>query len=145
MQATSNVYRFNNSYPYDNWETTKDGKLIGYYPRNSLINLSSQIKSGIGVYPNNCVIRNNVRVICRNCFRNNKRFGLITITEGVERIEEYAFYNVRVKEIGLPRTLKSIRKNSFSKDMLLYVYKDSYAERYAIKNGYRYEYYDESK
>ena len=140
MISNSNIYRFNGKDPFDNW-TEKDGVLKGYYPRNSLINLLSKSESAIGVYPNYCVIRGNVKSIGRSTFRNNKRFGLIVISEGVETIEEYAFLNASIKEIGLPHSIKKINKNAFSKNITLFVYKDSYAEKYAIRNGFKYEYY----
>ena len=145
MESSSNVYRFNGVDPFDNWATI-DGKLCGYYPRNSLINMiTKEHSTGIGVYPNYCVIRDSIKVIRRNCFRNNQRFGFITISEGVESIEDYAFWNMRIKEIGIPKSVKRIAKNAFSKDMLLFVYKGSYAEKYAVRNGIRYEYYLDDK
>lgn len=137
---TSNIYRYMGQ-PYDNW-TSKDGKLLGYYPRNSLINGLSKKDSGIGVYENYFVIRSNIKVICRNAFRDNKRFGIGVISDGVEIIEEYAFYNMRIKEITIPPSVKHIRKNSFSKDMTLFVYPDTYGERYAKRYGYTYKYVD---
>ena len=141
MVSSSNIFRFNGVDPFDNWSTS-DGELHGYYPRNSLINLTTQVHSdGIGVYPNYCVIRSDVKKIGRNCFRNNKRFRDIVISEGVEAIDEYAFHNASLKEISIPKSVKSIRKNSFSKEITLFVYKDSYAENYAIKNGFQFNYY----
>ena len=142
MESSSNIFRFNGVDPFDNW-VTSNGTLSGYYPRNSLINQITQNKSedGLGVYSNYCVVRENVKVIGRNCFRNNIRFRNIAIMEGVETIEEYAFYNTRFTEIGIPRSVKHMRKNTFSKEITLFVYKDSYAEKYAIKYGFRYEYY----
>ena len=141
MESSSNIYRFNGVDPFDNWSTS-NGELRGYYPRNSIINLTTKSHSdGIGVYSNYCVVRQNTKVIKRSCFRNNKRFGIITLSEGLEIIEDYALYNMRLKEIGIPKSVKRIYKHSFSKDTLLFVYKDSYAEKYAIKNGFRYEYY----
>ena len=38
---SSKVYRFHGEDPFDNW-TFKDGVLMGYYPRNSLINALSK-------------------------------------------------------------------------------------------------------
>jgi len=143
MVSSSNIYRFNGVDPFDNWSTS-NGELRGYYPRNSLINGVTQSKSdGIGVYPNNCIVRNNVRTIKRSCFRNNRRFGIIVLSEGLEEIEDYAFYNMRLKDIGIPKSVKKIAKHSFSKDMILYVHKGSYAESFAIRNGYSFEYYQD--
>ncbi len=142
MKSTSNVFRFNNKYPFDNW-TLKDGKLLGYYPRNSFINILSAKDNGIGVYSTYCVIRPNTKVIGRNCFKNNKRFGFYCLCEGIERIEQNAFVNIRAKDIGIPRSIKYIHKNAFSKSTLLFVYPGSYAEAYAKKNGYLIKYYQE--
>ena len=143
MASSSNIYRFNGTDSFDNWSTI-NGELQGYYPRNSLINLTTKNNSnGIGVYLNYCVVRPNVKSIKRSCFRNNKRFGLIILPEGLEAIEEYSFWNMRLKEIGIPKSVKKIAKHAFSKDMMLFVYKGSYAEKYAIKNGFKYDYYQE--
>ena len=143
MNSTSNIFRFNGSDPFDNWKTTKEGKLVGYYPRNSLINLASKNDSGIDDYTIICVINGCVKTIGRSCFRNNERFELIVLYEGIEKIEEYAFYNMKLKHLVIPRSIRSIRKNSFSKDFTLYVSKGSYAEKYAIRNGFKYKYYTE--
>ena len=143
MVSSSNNFRFNGIDPFDNWATC-DGELRGYYPRNSLINLVTKAHSdGIGVYPNTCVVRNNVKVIKRSCFRNNRRFGIITLCEGIETIEDYAFWNMRLKDIGIPKSVRKIGKYTFSKDMILSVHKGSYAEQFAIKNGFKFDYYQE--
>lgn len=143
MVSSSNVYRFNGVDPFDNWSTS-DGVLRGYYPRNSLINLITKSHSdGIGVYKNICVVRNNVKIIKRNCFRNNKRFGIITLSEGVEAIEDYSFWNMRLKDIGIPKSVKKIGKFAFSKDMSISVHKGSYAEQFVKQNGYKFDYYQE--
>ena len=143
MVSSSNSFKFNGIDPFDDWSTS-NGELRGYYPRNSLINLITKAHSdGIGVYSNTCVIRSNVKIIKRSCFRNNERFGIITLSEGIETIEDYSFWNMRLKDIGIPRSVKKIAKNAFSKDMVLSVYKGSYAEKYAIKNGFKYDYYQE--
>ena len=141
--ASSNIYRFNGTDPFDNW-STKDGVLCGYYPRNSLINqITKEHSDGVGVYPSHIIFRESVKVVKRSCFRNNSRFGLITLSEGLEVIEDYAFYNMKLKDIGIPKSVKKIAKNAFSKDMVLSVHKGSYAEKYAIRNGFKYDYYQE--
>ena len=146
MESSSNIFRFNGKDPFDDW-VTSDGVLSGYYPRNSMINQITQNESenGIGVYSNYCVIRSNVKTIGRSCFRNNIRFRNIAIMEGVTTIEEFAFYNTKFGEIGIPRSVKHMRANSFSKEITLFVYKDSYGEKYAIKHGFKYEYYQEEE
>lgn len=144
MESSSNIYRFNGKDPFDNW-VTKNGNLYGYYPRNSLVNTLTQKhdEKGLGVYQNYCVFRDNVKTIKRSCFRNNQRFSLIVLNEGLEIIEDYSFWNVRLKDIGIPKSVKKIAKHAFSKDMVLSVYKESYAEKYAIENGFKYDYYQE--
>ncbi len=140
MIETSNIFRFKSKHPYDNW-TLKKGVLKGYYPRNSLVNLYSQTNNGVEINHTSWVIGSDVKIIHRNCFRNNKRFETLIISEGAESIEDYAFYNARVKKIWIPNSVKHIRQNSFSKNITLLVHKNSYGERYAIKNGLKHYYY----
>lgn len=71
------------------------------------------------------------------------RFLTITLSERIEVIEDYAFYNMIIKDIGIPKSVKRIAKYAFSKDITLFVYIDSYGERYARRNGFSYDYYDE--
>ena len=42
---TSNIYKFYGVDPFDNWRVVNK-ELVGYYPRNSLINLLSKQNGG---------------------------------------------------------------------------------------------------
>ena len=137
MQDTSNIFRFIEETPYDNW-TLKDGALKGFYPRNSLISQISSSNNGLEVSNDRCLIKGNIKVIGRNTFRNNQRFREIYLSEGVTSIMEYAFYGCTAKEIVIPKSVRHIRRKSFSKATLLLVYRGSYGERYARRYGYKY-------
>lgn len=141
---SSNIYRFNGVDPFDNWTMNKDGVLRGYYPRNSLINLISQSKSGLKIASNGwtALVSASVNVIGRNCFRGNKRFKVIHVMPCVKAIDDYAFYSEIPLRVYLPDSIQHIKKNSFSRNVTLIVYKDSYSERFAIKQGLNYRYHE---
>ena len=64
----------------------------------------------------------------------------IDLPDKLETIEDCAFlkcYNL--KQIRIPKTVKEIGRNVFPQKTLLIVYKGSYAEKWAIENGYEYE------
>lgn len=115
INKTSNIYRFNGIDPFDNW-TVKDNCLIGYYPRNSIINGLSQSNSVL-VSKDTMMIPNTVFSIKGSCFKSNKRF----------------------KRIFIPKTVKSISRNAFSNcNATLIVTTNSYAEKYAKKYNLKY-------
>ena len=60
----------------------------------------------------------------------------------VKSIEDYAFYSEVPLRVYLPNTIQHIKKNSFSRNVTLIVYKDSYAERFAIKQGLSCRYHE---
>lgn len=141
---SSNIYRFNGVDPFDNWTMNKDGVLRGYYPRNSLINLISQSKNRLKIASNGwaALVSASVNVIGRNCFRGNKRFKVIHVMPCVKAIEDYAFCSEIPLCVYLPDSIQHIKKNSFSRNVTLIVYKDSYSERFAIKQGLSYRYHE---
>lgn len=141
MIKTSNIYRFNGKDPFTNYKLEKNGLLIGFYPRNSLINQLSSKDNGVRIYKDHLVIEDNVKTIGRSVFRNNKDYKFIVIGKNVETIEDYAFYNTKSEEFIIPASVKHIRKNSFSKDAFLIVKKGSYGERYARRNKLMFNYY----
>ena len=114
---TSNIFRFNGVDPFDNWKVYKD-TLLGYYPRNSLINLYSMSSNRYIDQGSYFVIKEGIKEIGPSCFKNNTRFKVIII----------------------PSSVISIKKNAFNKDITLMVYPGSYSERYAIKNNIKYRY-----
>lgn len=139
---TSNIYRFNSKYPFDNW-TLKEGILLGYYPRNSLVSAISSYKNSFENRDDKGIVGSCVSTIGRSCFRNNNRFKTIVVMDGVETIEDYAFYSDIPMAISLPNSIKHIKKNSFSNNMTVRVYKNSYAEKYAKRKGLNITYRDE--
>ena len=144
MVSTSNIFRFNGKDPFDDW-SINNGELAGYYPRNSLINSITKAHSKeIGVYQNSFVIKGDVKFIKRSCFRNNQRFENVTLSEGLLIIEDYSFHNATLKSIVIPKSVKRIGKHAFSKGTTLLVHEGSYAERYAIKNGFNFVYCQEN-
>ena len=140
---SSNIYRFNGVDPFDNW-TINNGELRGFYPRNSLINQFSKSKCGLTVSKNGkaAIVSANVDVVGRNCFRGNRRFKSIFVMPFVKAIEDYAFYSDIPLRVFLPRSIQHIKKNAFSKNVTLIVFKDSYSERFAIKKGLNYRYHE---
>lgn len=139
---TSNIYRFNSKYPFDNW-TLKEGVLLGYYPRNSLVSAISSYKNGFKDCGDKGIVESCVSTIGRSCFRNNNRFKTIVVMDGVETIEDYAFYSDIPMLVSLPITVKRIKKNSFSNNVTVKVYRNSYAEKYAKRKGLNITYCDE--
>ena len=114
--ASSNIYRFNGVDPFDNW-TIKDNKLIGYYPRNSLINLMSKSK-GVVIGINAILIPDEVREITGSAFRKVNKYKEILIPKSVTKISEQAFID---------------------STLTLIVSKDSYAEKYAKRKKLKYK------
>ena len=117
---TSNAYRFNKKYPFDDW-TVIDGALYGYYPRNSIINILMQ-RRGIYKLPNKTLfIPDIVTSIKNSCFRGNKYYT----------------------KVYIPSTVKSISNNAFRDCAItLMVEKDTYALEYAKRKGLKYEVYE---
>lgn len=79
----------------------------------------------------------------------------IIIEEGVETIGDEAFFTDLISSVTIPKSVTSIGKNAFCEDVLfgdptsaevtLHVYKGSYAEEYALQNGYIVKYIKEDK
>ena len=139
---TSNIYRFNSKDPFDNW-TLKDGVLLGYYPRNSLISAISSYENDFKDCGDKGIVGSHISTIGRSCFRKNSRFKVIEIMPGVETIEDYAFYSDIPMLVSLPCTVKCIKKNSFSDNVTIRVERNSYAEKYAKRRGLNIIYRDE--
>ena len=81
--------------------------------------------------------------------------GSLSIAEGLNEIEDYAFSGVDYEcfnKIILPRSLTKISANAFkllnngeyeiSENLVIWVYKDSYAETYVKENNLKYNYLD---
>lgn len=61
----------------------------------------------------NVINGQNIRVIGTKAFKNSK-IKHVTISEGIEEIEDYAFYKTDISTIVLPSTIKKIGLNAFS-------------------------------
>ena len=114
---SSNIYRFNGVDPFDDW-VISNGHLYGYYPRNSLIHALSK-RYGITCDDGVIYIPKLVTNIDGSCFRNNTSIKKVYVSSSVMSISNTAFTNT---------------------DIILVVYPDTYAERYAKKKGMKYEY-----
>lgn len=139
---TSNIYRFNSKYPFDNW-TLKEGILLGYYPRNSLISAISSYENDFKDCGDKGIVGSRVSTIGRSCFRKNYRFKIIEVMDEVKTIEDYAFYSDIPMLVSLPNSVKRIKKNTFSNNVTVRVYRNSYAEKYAKRKGLNIIYRDE--
>ncbi len=84
----------------------------------------------------------NLEIIEGRAFYGCKELSYINLPKDLEVIGEYAFeYCDSLKSITIPRNVKEIGDNAFPKDTVLTVGYDSYAEQWAIENGYTYEIY----
>ncbi len=115
---TSNIYKFNGVDPFDNWRVVNK-ELVGYYPRNSLVNLLSKQNGGYIDNGDSFVINEGVEVIGSSCFRNNERF----------------------KEIYLPQSIRLIKQYAIPREIVLVVHKGTYSEKYVLKHNFTYRYY----
>ncbi len=60
----------------------------------------------------------NGNVIPKNTFQNSINLTSLVIGDKVESIDEYAFYNCAVKELTLPKSIKSIGYSAFDKNSI---------------------------
>ena len=79
--------------------------------------------------------------ICRNDSGKN-RIDSVVLPEGVKRIESRAFArSTRLTSVSIPRSVSFIDYDTFEEcSPIIYVYKSSYAELWAIENGFKYLY-----
>lgn len=114
---------------------------------NSIINISN-----MAFY--NCISLTNVKMpenlksIGERAFYNCQSLVGIEIPKTVERIDAYAFLNcVNLAGIEISENVASIGNKTFSgcENLVLYVYKDSYAQSYANKNDIPFEIIDGNK
>ncbi len=70
---------------------------------------------------------------------NDTPLTSVTIPDGVTQITDYAFYGFsNVKTVTVPASVKSIGQRAFSKNIILNVYENSAAHKYAIENSIPY-------
>ena len=139
LHKIDNDFRFG-VYPFG-YHANYGGELLGFHPRNSLVLMVTLQKKSLGITKSDggLILGEGIKTIGKNCFRNNARLKFIVLKEGIETIEEHAFWNAKIKEIAIPKSVKSIRKNSFSPEILLRVHEGSYGEKYAKRWGFHYE------
>lgn len=79
--------------------------------------------------------------ICINNSGKN-RINSVVLPEGLKRIDSQAFARcTRLSSISIPRSVSFIEYDAFDEcGAVLYVYKSSYAELWAIENGFKYLY-----
>ena len=80
--------------------------------------LYSKDKTSLILYPRGksattFIVPNSVKIIERNVFDNNTTLTSIVLPEGLETIEDYAFWYSRIENIVFPNTLKKIGYAAF--------------------------------
>ena len=96
----------------------------------------------------NSIIPNTVKIIGKYSFARNMNLKEIDIPEGVEEIQEEAFYFCKnIEKFKLPKSINKIGINSFGAcdNATIWVYKDSFAKSYAEKNNLNYKCIDASE
>lgn len=83
-----------------------------------------------------------LELIDGRAFWGCNKISYINLPNGLEVIGEYAFYGCdSLTNITIPKSVEEIGDNAFPMDTVLTVGYDSYAEEWAIENGYTYEIY----
>ena len=81
-----------------------------------------------------------VSVIYYGAFNNCRNLSNVYLNDGLLEIGHYAFKNTNIEKIRLPQSLRDIDIQAFPELMTMQVYRGSYAESFAITNGYEVEY-----
>ena len=93
-------------------------------------------------------IAQGVKIIDDAAFAHCTNLTQLTLPEGVTTIGNSAFAYSALKEITIPKSVTSIGNDPdyapFPEGILMYVYKNSYAQQYAKKNGIKYKTIDEN-
>ncbi len=88
-------------------------------------------------------IPKNVTIISWDAFRECSKLNKVTLHEGLKEIDDGAFIKCpELKEITIPKSVKTLYillNTPFSISTKIYCYKDSEAEKYAMKYGNDYE------
>jgi hypothetical protein len=101
----------------------------------------SAFKSCYG--PTSIVLPEGLEFIGDLAFESCQSLTSIVLPEGLESIGCNAFvYCVRLTSITLPASIMSIGINAFDDNIMLTVTRDSYAEVWAMENGFTYQYPD---
>ncbi|HIU40271.1 MAG TPA: leucine-rich repeat protein [Candidatus Aphodocola excrementigallinarum] len=109
---------------------------------------NSTNKLVIGTAKNsNAEIPKSVKIIGERAFAAKTTIDTITIPDGVEKIETYAFYHTNVKEIIVPKSVKTFEEKAFSSNVgvVIWVYYNSPAMQYVQGDNKNYKTIDPYK
>lgn len=86
------------------------------------------------------VINTGVREIPRQCFNRCSGLREVYLPSDLEKIDDLAFGNCDyLEKVYIPRSVTYISDTAFARsEPILYVYTDSYAHQYAVKNHFSY-------
>ena len=84
------------------------------------------------------ILPNGISKIGERTFYNCSDLADVTIPSSVNTIEEYAFSECSSLEVKIPAGVTSIAKNNFDRSLII-CEANSYAQTYAVNNGYRYD------
>ena len=85
-------------------------------------------------------IPNSVTSIAKDAFYNCNNITRINLSNRIKTIEQGSFCTYGMKEIYIPKSVTTISRVAFCDGQIIKIfgYKDSYAETYALENGYEF-------
>ena len=85
-------------------------------------------------------IPNSVTSIAKDAFYNCNNITRINLSNRIKTIEQGSFCTYGMKEIYIPKSVTTISRVAFRDGQIIKIfgYKDSYAETYALENGYEF-------
>ena len=83
-----------------------------------------------------------VDVVFYGAFEGCSQLSEVELNDGLLEIGQYAFRGTDLTKLRLPKFVRSIDVQAFPELLTLQVYHDTYAESFAITNGYEVEYLD---
>ena len=122
-----------------------DACSVGYTQIGTLdLSNTKVVKIGWGAFGSSAklyqvIMPSTLKVIEHNAFENCPHLSIVTLNDGLERIESYAFsYSTALLPITLPASLTYIADDAFSGNVTFKVAAESYAEQWCQKNGRTY-------